>query len=349
MVWGGSGVERLGLAGPVTHDTYGSLFHQGGARDPILGTRLAATKRPGLEVVVSAHKTVAVLGVVGRADDMHQILDAETDATLAFLDGWVQRQGGRRGKLAIRTATAGLVYGRTRHATSRAGDPNPHDHVLLANVTEMLDTRGGWKGLDTAGVRDMVHTATAVGRLHAAWTATQLGYGITPDHGPSGKLDHFAIVGVPHEVCRQFSKRSEGIDEAAGTGASYRLRSKMARASRPDKDDDQTPEQLMDRWHDELAELGHTPADIHQQLDAATPTRPRSPYLTNTEMGELVEWVLAADGPLAGDKQFGRGDVIRHLAPKLHGHHPDNLEAAVTAALAHHEALPLVGQPGVRN
>ena len=38
-----------------------------------------------------------MLGVVGRADDMHAILDAETDATLAFLDAWVTKQGGRRG------------------------------------------------------------------------------------------------------------------------------------------------------------------------------------------------------------------------------------------------------------
>ena len=29
--------------------------------------------------------------------------------------------------------------------TSRAGDPSPHDHVLVANVTEMLDDRAGLK------------------------------------------------------------------------------------------------------------------------------------------------------------------------------------------------------------
>lgn len=228
MTWGGAGAARLGLTGTVTHKTYGAVFAEGGARDPVLGTRLVNTKRPGLELVVSAHKTVAILGVVGRADDMHRILDAETDATLAFLDAWVTKQGGRRGKREIRTATSGLIYGRTRHATSRAGDPNPHDHVLVANLVEMLDDRGGWKGLDTAGVRDMVHAATAVGRLHAAWEARQLGYGITPDHGPSGKLDHFAITGIPEAVCRLFSKRSDQIDEDAGPDASYRLRSRLA-------------------------------------------------------------------------------------------------------------------------
>lgn len=190
MRWGGAGAARLGLTSTVAHDDYGAVFAAGGARDPILGERLVSTKRPGIELVVSAHKSVGVLGVVGRADDMHRILDAETDATIEFLDAWVQRQGGRRGRLQVRTPTSGLIYGRTRHATSRAGDPNPHDHVLVANVIEMLDDRGGWKGLDTAGVRDMVHAATAVGRLHGAWEARRLGYAISPDHGPSGKLDH---------------------------------------------------------------------------------------------------------------------------------------------------------------
>jgi conjugative relaxase-like TrwC/TraI family protein len=349
MAWGGAGAARLGLTGTVTHETYGSVFAEGGARDPVLGTRLVSTKRPGLELVVSAHKTVAVLGVVGRADDMHRILDAETDATLAFLDAWESRQGGRRGKREVRTPTSGLIYGRTRHATSRAGDPNPHDHVLVANVVEMLDDIGGWKGLDTAGMRDMVHAATAVGRLHAAWEATRLGYGITPDHGPSGKLDHFAITGIPSEVTRLFSKRSEQIDDDAGPNASYRLRSRLARSNRPDKDDDHTPEQLMDRWHIELAGLGLSPGHVLDCIHSAAPARPPVERLSDQELADLVDWVLSPTGPLAGDKRFGRAEVIRHLAPKLHGRHPDQLDRALSAVLAHPEALPLLGQPGARN
>ena len=34
--------------------------------------------RPGMELVVSPGKSVAELGVIGRAEDMHAILDAET-------------------------------------------------------------------------------------------------------------------------------------------------------------------------------------------------------------------------------------------------------------------------------
>ena len=130
---------------------------------------------------MSAHKSVTVLGVAGECEAMHSILDAESTATMTWLDDWFQRQGGRRGRAQVRTATTGLTYAVTRHATSRAGDPSPHDHVLVANVVEMLDTAGGHKGLDSAALRDTVEAATMVGRLHSAARAVELGFAIEPD------------------------------------------------------------------------------------------------------------------------------------------------------------------------
>lgn len=103
-----------------------------------------------MELVISAHKSVAELGVIGRAEDMPSIMDAERDATLSYLEAVTESGGGRRGRAAVVSPTAGLVYAVTRHATSRAGDLCPHDHVLLAYVVEMLDQAGGWKAATTA-------------------------------------------------------------------------------------------------------------------------------------------------------------------------------------------------------
>lgn len=47
--------------------------------------------------------------------------------------------------------TEGLVFARTRHATSRAGDPEPHDHVLIANVCRVAD--GGSRGAHRGALR----------------------------------------------------------------------------------------------------------------------------------------------------------------------------------------------------
>ena len=155
-------------AGPVTRAT---------------GERMVTARRPGMELVIAAHKSVAELGVLGRAEDMHAIMDAERDATLRYLDDLTRERGGRRGVAAVPTATTGLVYAHARHATTRAGDPGPHDHVLIANVIEMLDGKGGTKAPDTTLWREHLHAATMVGRVASAAKAVQLGYGIEADPG----------------------------------------------------------------------------------------------------------------------------------------------------------------------
>ena len=170
------------------------------------------TRRPGMEVVISAHKSVAELGVIGRAEDMHRIMDAELQATLAYLDKVTCQMGGRRGQAATAAPTGGLIYAHTRHATSRAGDPCPHDHVLLANLAEMKDERGGWKAPDTALWREHLHAATMAGRVAAARVAVELGYAIEPDPGPSGRLGHWKIAGISDEVMELHSKRAAEIE-----------------------------------------------------------------------------------------------------------------------------------------
>ena len=197
LLWGGRGAETLGLAGAVTDAEYEALFGPDGACDPTTGARLVSTKRPGLELVVSAHKSVAELGVIGRAEDMHQIVDAERDATLSYLEQLTGAIGGRRGRAMERTRTEGLIYASARHATSRAGDPCPHDHVLVANLVRMADAKGGWKAADTALWREHVHAATMVGRMASAQRAVALGYGIVPDPGPSGRLGHCGRRSLP--------------------------------------------------------------------------------------------------------------------------------------------------------
>jgi conjugative relaxase-like TrwC/TraI family protein len=130
LAWGGSGASSLGLSGAVEGAAYDAIYGPGGATHPSSGARLVSAKRPGMELVIAAHKSVAELGVIGRAEGMHAIMDAERDATLAYLDGITKERGGRRGVAAVPTATKGLVYAHARHATTRAGDPGPHDHLL---------------------------------------------------------------------------------------------------------------------------------------------------------------------------------------------------------------------------
>jgi conjugative relaxase-like TrwC/TraI family protein len=347
--WGGSGADRLGLSGAVTPDAYEAIYGPGGASDPSTGTRMVRTTRPGMELVVSAHKSVAELGVLGRAEDMHRVMDAERDATLSYLDDLTGRAGGRRGRAAIPTPASGLIYAHSRHATSRAGDPCPHDHVLVANVIEMLDERGGFKAPDTTTWRDHLHAATMVGRMASARVATDLGYGIEADPGPSGRLGHWRIAGLPDRVLEVHSKRAAEIEaEVKAKGYdSYRARNMAARTTRRAKRHE--PEgALIARWREELRVAGYPLPELVASLEDARSTRQRIDSPDIAKIRQLVGEALSPDGALGANKVFARRDVIVALAPHLYGQHPALLDQMVDRTVADPEAIPLVGVRGAK-
>jgi conjugative relaxase-like TrwC/TraI family protein len=334
----------------VTEAQYAAIYGPGGACDPTTGKRLVRALRPGMEIVVSAHKSVAELGVLGRAEDMHEIMDAERDATLAYLDEVTRTMGGRRGRSRTPAATGGLVYAHTRHATSRAGDPCPHDHVLIANVVEMRDRRGGYKAPDTTLWREHLHAATMVGRIAAARKAVELGYAIEADPGPSGRLGHWAIAGIPKEALEVHSKRSAEIDaELAERGySSYRARNIAARETRDAKR--HTPVcELLPRWRAELAEAGYPLPELDAGIErAATERGTVRGRLREAEVAEMVKEVLAPDSALAERKVFSRKDIIVSAAPALYGLPAVELDRVVRQALADQEVVPLVGVAGAQ-
>ena len=349
LVWGGSGASSLGLAGAVSAEAYEAVFGPGGARDPGIGEQLVQTRRPGMEIVIAAHKSVAELGVIGRAEDMHAIMDAERDATLAYLDSVTRQIGGRRGQAATATASAGLIYAYTRHATSRSGDPSPHDHALLANVLQMKDEQGGWKAADTALWREQLHAATMAGRVASARVAVELGYGIEADPGPSGRLGHWRIAGVPAEVMELHSKRAAQIEaECQRRGeTTYQARSVAARTTRRAKGHEAEGE-LVSRWRAELAEAGWPVERLAASVDAARQARQVVEPLSAGGARTLVSDVLDPEGDLARRKVFSRRHLVVALAPHVFGQRPEVLERLVDRALADPEVVPLVGVAGAQ-
>ncbi|MGH9281477.1 MAG: AAA family ATPase, partial [Acidimicrobiales bacterium] len=259
-------------------------------------------------------------------------------------------RGGRRGRSRTPAATSGLIYAHARHATSRAGDPCPHDHVLLANVVQMLDRRGGHKAPDTTLWREHLHAATMVGRMAAARRAVELGYAIELDHGPSWRLGHWAIAGIPKEALEIHSKRSAEIDaEMAERGyTSYQARNIAARETRKTKR--HTPvADLLPRWRDELAETGLPIHELATAIESASAARsPLRHRLHEAELDAIIDQVLAPDATLAERKVFARRDIVVAVAPSLYGLPLDELDRVVGRALADPEVLPLLGVAGAR-
>ncbi len=228
-----------------------------------------------------------------------------------------------------------------------SGDPCPHDHVLLANLVEMRDERGGWKGADTALWREHLHAATMVGRVAAARVAVGLGYAIEADPGPSGRLRHWRIAGVPEAVIDVHSKRAAEIDaECEGRGDhSSQARAVAARTTRQAKQRGAEGE-LMTRWSDELASIGWPVERLTTAIDSAAREVEPLPKLTLKSVRRILGEVLSSEGELARRKVFSRRHVLVQLAPHLFGQDPRVLDLLVGRALQDPEVIPLVGVAG---
>ena len=210
----------------------------------------------------------------------------------------------------------------------------------------MFDERGGWKGAHTALIREHVHAATAVGRMAAARKAIELGYGIVPDNGPSGRLRHWAIAGVAQEVMDLHSKRSDEIDDALDEAGfhSYRARGIAARTSRTAKRFEAVDD-LVPRWRQELTDIGWHPDRIIESIRNADTRRIAPEVLHPADVRSIVEHLLGPDGPLARLKVFSRRDVMVEAAPFLYGLDRGELDRVVDAVLDHGAAIPLVRRP----
>jgi len=181
--------------------------------------------------------------------------------------------------------------------------------------------------------------------MASAHKAISLGYDIVPDHGPSGRLGHWAIAGIPKEAMEVHSKRAAEITEAVtdrGTDT-YRSRQVAARNTRQAKRN-QPIENLMVRWRAELEAIGHPVPEILASVQEASRTRTVRPDApSRSELRELVTQTLAPESDLARRKVFNRRDVVVALAPALFGCDPAVLPSVVDRVLGDPEAVPLLG------
>ena len=123
---------------------------------------------------------------------MHRIMDAERDATLAY-STVLTREGRRPARRACHPVAHQWACSTrwTRHATSRAGDPNPHDHVLVANVVQMRDDYRGWKAATTALWREHVPRTVRRGEPAAlAARSRTAGRGLRALPAPGRQAEH---------------------------------------------------------------------------------------------------------------------------------------------------------------
>lgn len=355
--WVGAAAQDLGLAGEVAAEDLRAVI---AGLDPITGTRLARANRklPGFDLTFSAPKSVSVLWALATPATSAAVVEAHEAAVEAAL-GYLEREAAvvRRGRNGVHQLPAsGLVAAAFRHRTSRAGDPQLHTHLVVANAGRGPD--GRWGALDG---RLLYGHARTAGFLYRAQLRHELTTRVDVSWDPP-KRGIAEIAGLPAPLLRLFSRRRVEIEEAlADRGLSSADASRVATlATRRTKDRGVDGDSLRDQWRTRAAEAGFAHvapfeltsanrADPERGLPAphdefipepgefgAVPCElPAQEELISThqcvEMGSFVRW---AEPLTEHDSTFNRRDALQAAATDAsQGATVEQLEAAVDAFL----------------
>jgi conjugative relaxase-like TrwC/TraI family protein len=107
----------------------------------------------------------------------------------------------------------GVVAAAFTHWDSRAGDPQLHDHVVVANRARSVSD-GRWRTLDSRG---LFKSVVALSELHQGVLSDllteELGWGWDGRTRRHSEQLRFEVTGVPEALMAEFSQRSVAIEE----------------------------------------------------------------------------------------------------------------------------------------
>lgn len=312
--WIGASAKSLGLAGEVEAET---LHHVLLGRDPGTGTALTraqgAPSVPGFDATFSAPKSVSLLFALGDPATCRAVRSAHDFAVrraLGALESMAARA--RRGKAGVEQVAAdGFVAAAFRHRTSRAGDPQLHTHVVIANLVHSpVDDR--WSALDA---RPLYSWAKTAGYLYEAEVRAELTrtLGVAWKELRHGIAD---IAGIPDHLLRAFSRRREQIEtrlEHQGRSGA-RAAQYAAYATRAVKTETEPATALIE-WQQRARAEGLDPASLGELLDRDVPAVPPARGSDAAEV--LFRYLSSPEALTAQRSTFGRREVIQAIAEHL--------------------------------
>lgn len=217
----------------------------------------------GYDYTFSAPKSVSALWAVADAGTRARIVQAH-HAAIAAVVALMEREvaATRIGHNGVaQVGVRGLIATCYDHYDSRAGDPQLHTHVVVANKVQGAD--GKWRALDG---RPMHAAVVAVSEHYNALLADRLtrDLGVTWEQRGRGadRNPAWEITGVPEKLIREFSSRSAAIDaekdrliaayvaeygRQPSTATILRLRQQATLSTRPEKTM-RSLQELTGRW-----------------------------------------------------------------------------------------------------
>ena len=346
----GKGSAALGKHGVCSEEEFRRLFAW---QHPDTGQQLGRAPRsdamPAWDLVLRPVKDVAILYGLG---DQHtsraarHAHDVGVREAVAYLDGQVGTRRGRGG--AEHVCGAGLVVVGFTHRVSRAGDPLPHDHLIIINRTQGPD--GVWRTLDS---RDLLAHRLAADAVYRAAYQRELSRTLGIEWGEPDRWGNRPIVGMPQELVKRFSKRHEQITaelerlaREEGKQRTGKLVQYVAHATRQPKTQE-TPETLHGRWQQEARECGFDPERLLGQVCGRVRQPPEQLNPEGRTVRRVFNQLACPEGLTEQASTFTRAEVLVALGNNLVA-----VDAAELGALADRfcaeRAVPVVGEPAAR-
>jgi conjugative relaxase-like TrwC/TraI family protein len=259
--------------------------------------------RVGFDLTLTTEKSLGVLALLGGDHARAEVLgaiQAGNDRGLAHLE-YAAAMARLHGQPV---STRGWTVASFRHLTSRALDPFPHHHNVVANT--VVDPGGDRRALDARWL--YLHAGEA-----SALATAEMRHQLTTRLGVRwrrGRKGGWEIDGIPDAIVREFSQRSNEVDEAVAelealigrTATITELRGLVTR-TRPAKRRAEVGE-LVEGWWQRAEAHGFTPRHLERCTGRATAV-PLSP-----DPEEVFARLADPDGLCASGSIFTRVQVV---------------------------------------
>ncbi len=267
--------------------------------------RKPATARVGFDLTLTTEKSFGIAMMLSDPS-MRTVFEKALDDANSEAIGFLETEATFTRRKGERVKGGGLIVASFLHGTSRALDPFPHRHNVIANAT--VDANGDRKTLDARAFYELAPAAAALATARMRHQLTR-DLGVRWRRSPRGVWE---IDGITDQVINEFSQRRNTIDLAAeelahilGRPVTKAEERQIAVETRTAKVPTNASE-LVASWRQRAAAHGLT----HTALDIAlhgtnTPTQ-RKDELD----GWIVGWLAGPDGITANLNWFTRPDVI---------------------------------------
>ncbi|WAH99741.1 MobF family relaxase [Arthrobacter sp. MMS18-M83] len=320
----------------------------------------AATKAPqqavsGYDLVFSPPKSVSTLWALGDEETRKAIEKAHDQAikdTLGYLEREaIATRSGVNGVAQI-DVESGLIASKFRHYDSRNGDPQLHDHVVLANKVKGAD--GKWRSIDGSLLYKMNvassehYNQRVMGHLQADLGVKVVAREVTPGQRPVLEID-----GVDASLMNLYSSRSTDIkttverlsaEYVAANGKEPDQKTRIALAqqatleTRPAKKSARALSALREEWkQDAVAAAGQ---DVVESLTARVTRRAAAQEAPTHGIDDAVKAVMerVSDDRGAWGKHHVEAEAKRWVSHHMPGHllSDQTVSAIVDSALTRH-------------